>query len=297
MSKVKIDYGNIPEELKTLDQFICFDIEGDSKIPYIPGSHKKARSNQSSTWRSFDEALEDVTNGARQYLGFCFSVDDPYIFFDLDEPQTDEQLVELKEVMQIFPSWTEKSISGKGAHIIAKGKLDGRGLHNEYFGLFDSCRFILLTGHIVAGKDKIRIANTDKLKQLQTDVRTSSGRGYNFPLEEVEWDMPHWALYNTAMSVYKQKFIDLMGGEWKRFTTLVRGELVPVYPSQSEADHALISMLCEFTESNSLVRYLFAESGLYREWKGGGDPQTYIDYTIQLYREKTEAEIERAAVV
>lgn len=288
MSKVKVDYGNIPDEMKELRQFVCFDVESNGekerKIPYTPGTEKKARSNDAATWRTFDEAMCDVVNGVRQYVGFCLSEEDPYVFFDLDEPTTDEQKENLKEIYQLFNSFSEKSIGGKGVHIIAKGELKGRGLHNEYFGLFDSCRFILLTGHILQGRDKIRRANTDKLSKLQSDVRTSDNRGYNFPLEEKEWDMPDWALYNRTMRVYKKKFIDLMGGDWKRF-----GE----YPSQSEADHALLSMLCEFTESNALVRYMFAESGLYREWKGGGRPHTYIDYTIQYQREKTQRAVER----
>lgn len=274
--KVRINYDDIPDEMKQLDQWCCFDIEDDRKIPYTPGTDKKARSNKKSTLRSFEEALEDVLDGTREHIGFCICEDDPYVFFDLDEPQDDEQKANLKEILDVFPSFTELSVSGTGMHIIAKGKLDGRGLHNEYFGLFDKCRFILMTGHVMRKRYKIRRANTVKLEQLQDDVRTSSGKGYNFPLEEIEWDMPHWSLYNICQQVYKQKFIDLMGGEWRSFG----------YPSQSEADHALISILCEFTQSNELVRFMFAESGLYRDWKGGGEPVLYIDRTIQIQRDK-----------
>lgn len=281
--KVKINYDALPQELKDLDQWCCFDLEDDGdkkpkKVPYTPGSTKKARSNEVSTLRSYEEALEDVVTGVRDHLGFCIIKDDPYVFFDLDEPQDDEQKSDLKEVLDTFNSFSEVSVSGTGVHIIAKGKLDGRGLHNDHFGLFDNNRFILVTGHVIRGRDEIYLANTDKLAQLQDRVRTSSGRGFNFPLDEKEWDMEPWALYNTTMSVYKQKFINLMGGEWLEYRS--------AYPSQSEADHALISMLCEFTESNELVRYMFADSGLFRDWKGGGYPQAYIDRTIQLQRDK-----------
>tara|TARA_R110000851_G_scaffold39729_7_gene100730 strand:- start:5718 stop:8132 length:2415 start_codon:yes stop_codon:yes gene_type:complete len=279
--KVKVDYGTLPDEMKLLNQWCCFDLEPeegkkDKKVPYTPGSTSKARSNEVSTLRSYEEALEDVVSGVRDHLGFCIIKEDPYVFFDLDEPQNEEQKVELNEVIETFNSFSEVSISGTGVHIIAKGQLDGRGLHNEYFGLFDANRFILVTGHIYKGRDEIYLANTDKLAQLQDRVRTSSGRGFNFPLDEKEWDMEPWAIYNTTMSVYKQKYINLMGGAWREYG----------YPSQSEADHALISMMCEFTESNELVRYMFADSGLFRDWKGGGYPQTYIDRTIQLQRDK-----------
>jgi len=281
--KVKIDYDSLPQEMKDLDQWCCFDLEAeegkkDKKVPYTPGSMKKARSNEVSTLRSYEDALNDVVTGVRDHLGFCIIKDDPYVFFDLDEPQNAEQKADLKEVLDTFNSFSEVSIGGKGVHIIAKGKLDGRGLHNDHFGLFDNNRFILVTGHVIRGRDEIYLANTDKLAQLQDRVRTSSGRGFNFPLDEKEWDMEPWAIYNTTMSVYKQKFINLMGGEWKMYRS--------AYPSQSEADHALISMLCEFTESNELVRYMFADSGLFRDWKGGGYPQAYIDRTIQLQRDK-----------
>lgn len=283
--KVRVNYDNLPDEWKALDQWVCFDIEGDRKVPYIAGSSKKARSNDPSTFRSYEEALNDIKEGHRQHLGFVLKEENGYVFLDLDEPTTEEEKGLTKLIMQSFPSFTERSISGKGAHIFVKGKLNGRGLHTSHLGVFAHARAILVTGHIIKGRNKIQRANKKYLESLQNKVRTSDGQGYDFDLEETEWDAQPWAVNRLASIIYGDKFHALIDGRWQGLG----------YPSQSEADHALINMYCDISDSNSLVRYLFAESGLYREHKARRDIDTgeysvkgYLDYTIKRNRSRQE---------
>jgi hypothetical protein len=284
--KVKINYDNLPRFMVELPQWVCYDIEdGDRKIPYTPGSDAKARSNDPSTFRSFEEALADVTSGARHHLGFMMMKENGLVFIDLDHTDDLEEKGKNKLIFQTFNSFTERSVSGKGIHIIAKGSLEGRGLHTSHFGIFENARGILVTGDIVQGRTEIMRANKKALRSLQEQVRQSSGKGYDFDLEESEWDCQPWAVMSLASKIYGDKFHALIDGRWQHLG----------YPSQSEADHALVNMFCDISDSNPLVRYLFAESGLYREHKSRRDVTTgeysvkgYLDYTIKQNRAKAD---------
>lgn len=286
--KVKFRPLRIPKELRKRRQWICYDQEGDKKIPYIAGCEegKKARTNDPETFRSFKEALQDVKDGIRDYIAFVITPEDPYVFLDLDECSTLEERELTKLVRQCFNSYTEFSVSGKGMHIIAKGELEGRGLHTAHLGIFDRYRGCIMTGHVWDGREKIYRANKKYLRSLQDKVRTSDGKGYDFDLEETEWDAQPWAVMSLASKIYGDKFHSLIDGRWQE---------LGCYPSQSEADHALVNMFCDISDSNPLVRYLFAESGLYRDWKSRKDPTTgeysvkgYLDYSIKSNRAKQE---------
>ena len=284
MMRVELNYDNLPAEWKERDQWVCYDITEDGKkIPYTPGTASKARSNDATTWRSYEDALTDVETGERHHLGYMLTRENGEIFLDLDGTDDPEEKGINKLIAQTFVSYTEYSISGKGLHIIAKGKLEGRGLHTSHFGLFEHARGILVTGHIYQGRNKITRANPKALRSLQDRVRKSDGRGYDFDLEESEWDMQPWAMLKLAHRIYGVKFLDLYDGRWQKHG----------YPSQSEADHALVNMFCDISDSNPLCRFSFAESGLYREHKARMDPATgeysvkgYLDYSIKYNRAK-----------
>jgi len=302
VNKVNINYEKLPSCMKKLDRWVCFDIaphpnkpDSTLKIPYIAGSDKKARSNDPETFSSYKEALACVNRGERDHLGFCFMKKDGMVALDIDYTSCPEEQGKNKLIFQTFPSYSERSVSGKGSHIFMRGELNGRGLHNSHLGVFDDCRFILVTGDIIEGRDKINSGNKEALLSLQEDVRTSEGKGYDFDLEETEWDaQPCWVNYICGC-IYGKKFFNLIDGKWEGLG----------YPSQSEADHALVNMFCDVTESNELVRYLFAESGLYREWKARRDSESgeysvkgYIDYSIRENRGKKlrAAEVRKRAV-
>jgi hypothetical protein len=284
--KVNYDYDKLPPYMVERDQWVCYDItDDDRKIPYIPGSDKKARSNDPTTFRTYQEAFDDVASGARDHLGYMLTKDDNLTFFDLDHTDDPAEKAANKLIFQTFNSYSERSVSGKGAHILAFGKLEGRGLHTSHLGLYDQSRGILVTGDIIQGRNKIRRANKVALRSLQTKVRTSDGRGYDFDLEETEWDAAPWAVLLLASKIYGDKFHALLDGRWEGLG----------YPSQSEADHALTNMFCDISDSNPLVRYLFAESGLYREHKSRRDETTgeysvkgYLDYSIKQNRAKAD---------
>ena len=59
---------SIPEELRKLEQFVCWKREvgkkgKPTKVPYNAGTNEKASSTDPTTWCSFEKALEAMQNG------------------------------------------------------------------------------------------------------------------------------------------------------------------------------------------------------------------------------------------
>lgn len=121
---------NIPSYLKELDQWVLWKLEqrGNSmkrtKVPYQPNG-RKARSNDPTTWSSFQSCLRAFRNGGYDGLGFAFSKTDGLTGIDLDHCIEADGLVKAwaSDVIDHFPAcYTEKSPSGDGIHIWCKGR-------------------------------------------------------------------------------------------------------------------------------------------------------------------------------
>ena len=147
----------IPDELKIRPQWVNWRLEkrGEdlTKVPYTPGTERKALSTDLMTWGTFEEAIEvlDRYDG----VGFVFSSGDPYTGIDLDdcvEQKTGEIRQWALEIVQYFDSYTELSVTGTGVHIIVKGEMTNR--RKGEIEVYSSKRFFTMTGHVLgAGGD------------------------------------------------------------------------------------------------------------------------------------------------
>jgi hypothetical protein len=126
---VRYRVENIPEELKARDRWVVFQIiprsDGTTKkIPLIAGLAGKAhaKNNDPRTWRPFEVALADA-EARGMYLAFVFDRDLPYFFLDADEVvQPDGTLrPDVALLRDQLDTYTERSASGTGLHIIGKG--------------------------------------------------------------------------------------------------------------------------------------------------------------------------------
>jgi len=145
---------NIPEELKLRPQWVNWEgvrkLDGRlDKIPYTPPTSRKASSTDLMTWRPFEDALEglDRFDG----VGFVFCSADPYVGVDLDDcvnPETGEVALWARQIIEGLDSHTELSPSGRGVHIIARGRIShsGRRGHVE---MYSQDRFLTVTGHVL----------------------------------------------------------------------------------------------------------------------------------------------------
>ena len=156
---IEINTAAIPAELKLLPQWVAFSVKPDpdnagklKKIPYIAqvGLDAKASSTDSNTWRTYDNMLAFIAQAPEVLKpGFVFTENDPFAVIDLDN--TTEQYVadgqaRLKE--HYSNTYIERSISGKGVHIIATTVVQHPGVNCRQLKTEVYCkeRMLVITG-------------------------------------------------------------------------------------------------------------------------------------------------------
>ena len=113
--------------------------------------------SESGTWTSFGEArdyFEANRDNGIEGLGFVFTQADPFVGVDLDDcfdPETGAMEESAKGVMRELNSYTELSPSGRGVHILVKGKLPAGGRRTGKIEMYDSGRFFTVTGNHLEG--------------------------------------------------------------------------------------------------------------------------------------------------
>ena len=151
---------NIPPELKSKSQWVVWGPRQDAKgiivekTPINPRTGCNADPIARSTWGTFEQALlavekiKDVRG-----IGFVFSKQDPYCGIDLDscrDPQSGEVSLFAQAIVDRMKSYTEISPSGKGLHIIIKGKKPGGRCKKGLIEIYDQDRYFTITGNVLA---------------------------------------------------------------------------------------------------------------------------------------------------
>ncbi len=141
---------NIPEEMRRRRQWVTWKLEERGKVPYIAGGVGKASSTDLTTWRPFEEAVEDVKKGRRDGVGFVFSSGDPFAGVDLDKcrnPETGELEEWAAKIVKHLGGYAEASPSGTGVHVIIRGKAPNR--KRGKVEAYSSERFFTMTGRVL----------------------------------------------------------------------------------------------------------------------------------------------------
>ncbi|WP_442577758.1 hypothetical protein ACSBOB_19575 [Mesorhizobium sp. ASY16-5R] len=160
-------FDSIPIELRRRDQWVVWRaVEREGKItkpPFNPNRpYENAEVNDPATWGTFDEAVHvAATVKGIAGIGFVFTADDPYFGIDIDDiekvpPQFRERRQALeRQIHKNTTSYVERSPSGKGIHIIAKGKLpfDGKKSTPLQLEVYHNKRFFTMTGDVVEYHD------------------------------------------------------------------------------------------------------------------------------------------------
>lgn len=254
----KLLVDNVPEEIKELWAW-CGSHAG-KKIPVMPGQPETyARVDDPQTWSTF----ESVITSALPRVGFVLTDHDPYVIVDLDNTDDDFSFEILKKFKKTY---IEKSISGNGYHIVCKGTVPGN-LKTKKVEIYCQKRYIIFTGNVVR-KNPI-IDQTEILNQLFLEI------GQEKKEEEVE-------LKETAPTQTDQEILEtaLRASNSEKFEDLWNGK-IENYPSQSEADFALINLLAFYTASNSQVARLFHASALGKRKKA---TLSYINRALRKIR-------------
>lgn len=249
---------NIPQGLRELPQWV---VAGPSKIPINPLTGKEADPADPSTGVSFEAA----SLAGYPHKGFILSELDPYTIIDLDDPfvrkdktpilEGDPDFAEAvtiaqrhNKIFEAFPSYTELSQSGRGVHIIVKGSVP-RGFRRDKVEVYSNWRYMICTGNV------LRNLPVNDCQEMLDVLAADMGRmikdGILIEEDPTREDADIWAVATRAAN--SGKFIDLCNGNWHNY---------PEYPSQSEADFGLMSMLAFYTRSNSQAVRMFRQTAL-----------------------------------
>ena len=170
-------------------------------------------------------------------------------------------------------SYAETSVSGNGIHIIVKASLNGRRRNRRGpFEVYEAGRYFVVTGDHIKGTPAT-------IEERQAELESVLAK-FLPPPARAEPPAPGPLPDADDHDLLERAFRARNGGG---FQALWRGDWTG-YPSQSEADLALCSMLAFWTgdDANRMDR-LFRQSGLMREkWDTRHGETTYGARTIDV---------------
>lgn len=137
---------NIPKEIQSLDQWVCS--RSDSKMPMRAFEFAPASSTDPHTWSSFETAINAVADGKYDYIGFVFN-DNGIVGVDIDDGYDEEGFISplAADIIDKCKSYTEKSKSGRGFHILLRGDLPFKGKNNRKgVEIYKTARYFIMTG-------------------------------------------------------------------------------------------------------------------------------------------------------
>lgn len=147
--------SNIPEELKYLKQWVGVGV--DSKVPMRIDTLEWASSTNPNTWCLFTEAREAIEQGEITYPGFVFN-DNGIVGIDVDDGYDEDGFMSelAADIIGKCQSYTEKSRSGRGFHILLRGELPFKGKNNlKGVEIYKTARYFIMTGDVLLFQDII----------------------------------------------------------------------------------------------------------------------------------------------
>lgn len=140
-----MNLDNIPLELQQLNQWVGV---GDSKVPIRVDTLTAASSTNPDTWCSLDMVKGSIKSGEITYPGFVFN-DNGIVGIDIDDGYDSDGFLSTLavDIISKCRSYTEKSRSGRGFHILLKGDLPFKGKNNlKGVEIYKSSRYFIMTG-------------------------------------------------------------------------------------------------------------------------------------------------------
>lgn len=142
-------YENLPPALK--EERAWVNVWNTSKIPMQSTIRKAASSVYPDTWSTFEDAEKAVLNGTYDGLGYVFH-DTGLVGIDIDAGFDGDGFLSplAVDIIGHCESYTEKSRSGRGVHILVRGSLPFRGRNNRAgVEIYQSSRYFIMTGDVL----------------------------------------------------------------------------------------------------------------------------------------------------
>lgn len=189
----------VPDELASVNQWVVWKAvqmkkrDGTvktTKVPYDPKNGKKASTQRKSNWGSFDQACESLLMEGYDGIGFVFTADDPFVGIDLDNCFNDDGSLraDAEAAVNTVQSFTERSPSGNGLHIICKGRLPGSGHCDNKTGreMYQEGRFFTITAETVG--EHVAVNENHEAVRFLYDEWFGASSYQDYTGVELDWD-------------------------------------------------------------------------------------------------------------
>ena len=259
--------SNLPGELRALRIWAC-STEAD-KAPRFPNG-VLANHSDPGTWSTFEECRAAIGTTVKTehgsqtitHCGYMHPDDGFHTTIDLDRDGEVEQ-----RIRAAFKStYTERSRSGRGFHIIARGrKQPGSGSRRDKVEVYDHSRYIICTGDVIGEVREI----TDQQEMVDAlCAQLWREEDLNAAVSAPEKEPDEQILKRLAAASNAEDIRRLWEAHWEEAPPKPNGE--PRYPSQSEADFGLTSHLCFYTKNYEQIVRIFRQSDLgqrHKAWR------------------------------
>ncbi len=164
--------GAIPAALTKLPRWIVWD---GRKVPFDAQTATPASSVDPDTWTTFNRAcgryVSDTMAGGRSFAGVGFMLGNGIVGIDLDDCVRDGVIEPWAQaIIDDLDSYTELSPSGRGVHILIRGKKPGTRSRVGSVEIYDHARYFCMTGRRVPGTPEAVNARPTALKALYADT-------------------------------------------------------------------------------------------------------------------------------
>ncbi len=267
-------FHRLPAEMQALPQWCVTAGTATDKAPY-GADGKRASTTDPSTWMDFATACRLAIEW-RGLIGFVLSANDPFACIDLDvkDDTTAEDMERFNSIVTTFNSYSELSRSGRGMHIWVRGNI-GPGCKRGGVEVYSQERFIICTGNVYI--DAPVEDRQELLANMVTQMRPADYTAA--PLPDAPEKEEDTAIIERAKGAANgEKFLMLANGKWQ-------GR----YPSQSEADMALMGIIAFYSPNNEQCRRIFRRTELGKREKATKDDR-YLNLTLEPIRRRQAAE-------
>ncbi|MFL6587208.1 MAG: phage/plasmid primase, P4 family [Luteimonas sp.] len=277
---------NFPPALLALPQWACATgkpAKGDpsGKRPRNPHNGRPASATDPSTWGTFEQAVAAAIARGWNHVGVVLTANDPFAIVDLDDkaarPATTEERAHFDQIVREFDSYTERSSSGRGLHIVVEASLS-KGLHRGTVEVYSSERFMISTGDVVVARP---------VGKRQSELDSLVARIAPAPTPAVA--SPALPASLADAEVLERIEREPTGAELLRCTDF----LALGYESQSSADLALMNLLARYSADEEQCFRLFRSVPLGQRDKAQRDD--YLRRTLDRARESMPIDAESAA--
>ncbi len=280
--------NNIPTTLTQTRAWVLWQFKKKNdkltKVPLkIDGSY--AKTNDPSTWEEFFTVVSAYEADKLTFNGIGFCLHDNIIGIDLDHIINATGVVSpvAQDIIEKFSTtYIEYSPSGTGVHIFCIGdiKRSGKGTSEKWIEAYDrnSPRYLTVTGErFPIGSSNVTNCQTSLDWLYEKFFTKNHPPNHHFQPPTPPMNFSDYEIISKAQKAKNgNNFNALMSGLWE-------GR----YPSQSEADAALCSILSFWTSDDAQIDRIFRSSSLMREkWdkRHSATGETYGDITIRKNR-------------